>query len=749
MIAAGILALVALAGCTSHTATTPSRSATTQPTRPSVAEQTTPASSATSQAPPAPRTASVLGSGDVLVHPQLWQQAHADARAEGRTGYDFAPMYASVAPDTRAADLATCELESPLAPPQGPFTGWPTFNAPPQVLTALKGVGYDTCTTASNHSLDAGYAGVKRTLDELDAAGLRHTGSARTAQEALTPLIVTLPNGVRIGQLAYAFGFNGIPLPADKPWLANLIDVPRILAAAKLMKRAGADIVVLSMHWGTEYDHLATAEQRSQARALLSSPDIDLILGDHDYQAPDATVRLILNGVTITSTSSAAIAATEIGELTVILADGSTNTLTDTSSYAEDADVNAALFSAGDLTITGTGALTVHGKGNDAIASKDGLVVDSGTITVDAVDDGVRGKDYVVVNDGTLTITSGGDGMKADNDADADAGFISIAGGTVAVESGGDGIDAYTDLVMTGGTVTVASGGGHTTQPADTVSTKGLKSGITTVLEGGTAKVDSSDDAVHSDGTVHLVSTALTAASGDDAVHAEQTLQVDGGTVDVTASVEGLEAKDIVINAGSVQVVSSDDGVNASPPSDSDTADGGGGGGPGGGEPVADVSVTVTGGTWSSTPGRRPRLQRQRVHHGRHGRGQRPRAERQRRPRRQRHVRDQRRRPARGGKLGHGGHPGHRLEAGMAVGHAGLGAAGRHDRADRRRGRQGGGLLRDLEAGAEHRLLLVRDHHGRRIPGLHRRNGLRGQRRRAGRVGIARLRRGGGDGDRW
>ncbi|RSM68592.1 hypothetical protein DMB66_13020 [Actinoplanes sp. ATCC 53533] len=329
-----------------------------------------------------------------------------------------------------------------------------------------------------------------------------------------------------------------------------------------------------------------------------------LSAGQIVVNAPDATVRLILNGVTITSTSSAAIAATEIGELAVILADGSTNTLTDTSTYAEDADVNAALFSAGDLTITGTGALTVHGQGNDGIASKDGLVVDSGTITVDAVDDGVRGKDYVVVNDGKLTITSGGDGVKADNDADADAGFISIAGGTVSVESGGDGVDAYTDLVMTGGTVTVASGGGHTTKPADTVSTKGLKSGITTVLEGGTAKVDSSDDAVHSDGTVHLVSTALTAASGDDAVHAEQTLQVDGGTVDVTASVEGLEAKDIVINAGSVRVVSSDDGVNASAADSADTdsadtdADGGGpGGGPGGGESVADASVTVTGGT--------------------------------------------------------------------------------------------------------------------------------------------------------
>src|SRR5439155_798203 len=85
-------------------------------------------------------------------------------------GYDFGPMYASVAPDVRRADLAICEMETPLALPQGPFVGWPDFNAPPQVLTALTGVGYDSCTTASNHTLDQGYPGLKRTLDELDHA---------------------------------------------------------------------------------------------------------------------------------------------------------------------------------------------------------------------------------------------------------------------------------------------------------------------------------------------------------------------------------------------------------------------------------------------------------------------------------------------------------------------------------------------------------------------------------------------------
>ena len=184
---------------------------------------------------------------------------------------------------TRAADLAICEMETPLAPAQGPFTGYPTFSAPPQVLAALRGAGYDSCTTASNHTIDEGYEGLKRTLDDLDTAGLKHTGSARTAAEAARPLIITMPNGAKVAQLAYAFSFNGLTRPAGAEWEANLTDVPTILAAAHRAKHAGADIVVLSMHWGIEYNHGVTAEQESQARALLASPDIDLILGDHAH----------------------------------------------------------------------------------------------------------------------------------------------------------------------------------------------------------------------------------------------------------------------------------------------------------------------------------------------------------------------------------------------------------------------------------------------------------------------------------
>ena len=284
-------ALVLLpAACTS--ATTGPRRTITRTAVPRPVATATPAATprptdraSTSVAPvhPTRRTVTILGTGDVLIHPPLWQQAHADARARGERGYDFGPMYASIAPDVRSADLAICEMESPLAPPQGPFTGWPQFSSPPQVLTALKQVGYDSCTTASNHSIDEGYDGVKRTLDEIDAAGIEHTGSARSAAEAARPLIVTMPNGVKVAQLAYAFGFNGLDRPAGEPWLANLTDVPTILAAARRAKRAGADIVVLSMHWGVEYNAGATQEQRDEAHWLLASPDIDVILGDHPH----------------------------------------------------------------------------------------------------------------------------------------------------------------------------------------------------------------------------------------------------------------------------------------------------------------------------------------------------------------------------------------------------------------------------------------------------------------------------------
>lgn len=229
------------------------------------------------------RTLRLVAAGDVLVHPPVTTQARRDAARAGRPGgLDFAPMFAGVAPVVSGADLALCHLETPLADPAGPFSGYPSFNAPPQVLDGVRSAGFDGCSTASNHTLDQGADGVVRTIRALDEAGLGHTGSARSAAEAGTPRLYDV-SGIRVAHLAYSLNFNGLSRPPGQEWLANLIDPPEILLAAHRARAAGADIVVLSLHWGTEYQHLPDADQRAWARQLISSPDVDLILGHHAH----------------------------------------------------------------------------------------------------------------------------------------------------------------------------------------------------------------------------------------------------------------------------------------------------------------------------------------------------------------------------------------------------------------------------------------------------------------------------------
>ncbi|MGW1644750.1 CapA family protein, partial [Streptomyces eurythermus] len=158
----------------------------------------------------------VIAGGDVLIHPPLIEQAARDARAAGGQGLDFRPMLAGLRSTVSRADLAICHLETPLAPAEGPFTGFPRFAAPPQIATALSDVGFHSCSTASNHVLDQGEAGVRRTLEALDAAGLRHSGSARNREEANRPNIIEV-KGVPVAHLSYSYGFGGRLRPADKP----------------------------------------------------------------------------------------------------------------------------------------------------------------------------------------------------------------------------------------------------------------------------------------------------------------------------------------------------------------------------------------------------------------------------------------------------------------------------------------------------------------------------------------------------
>ncbi len=278
-----------------------------------------------------------------------------------------------------------------------------------------------------------------------------------------------------------------------------------------------------------------------------------------------AVVQIIVDNADITNADGAAVAVMSAEKAIVILADGSLNTLTDGATYvfAEGEDEpNATLYSKSDLTITGEGSLIVQGSYNDGITSKDGLVIDSGDITVDAVDDGIRGKDYVVVSGGTLDITAGGDGIKADNEEDAALGYISVLGGSITVAAKGDAIQAATDVIITGGDFDISAGGGSSASLAADDSAKGIKGAVSVVIEGGTFSIDAADDAVHSNLSIVINAGSFEIATGDDAVHADDTVEINGGTINVTESYEGIEGAVITINGGDIDITASDDGLN-------------------------------------------------------------------------------------------------------------------------------------------------------------------------------------------
>ncbi|MGW0334890.1 CapA family protein [Streptomyces sp. NPDC003011] len=236
---------------------------------------------------PAPSAAArgftLVASGDVLPHSSIIDRARFDA---GGTGYDFRPMLAGVEPVVSRADLALCHMETVYGA-NGDYTGYPTFKSPPEVAQGLAATGYDGCSTASNHSLDDGADGIRRTLDALDRAGVRHAGSARTEAEAGTATVLRA-GPAQVAHLAYTYDTNGFPLPQGQPWAVDLIDEARIVADARAAREAGADVVVVSLHWGTEWQDAPDERQLSLAGSLTAArtggrPDIDLILGTHAH----------------------------------------------------------------------------------------------------------------------------------------------------------------------------------------------------------------------------------------------------------------------------------------------------------------------------------------------------------------------------------------------------------------------------------------------------------------------------------
>lgn len=241
-----------------------------------------------------PRSFSVMGSGDILLHNNVIQSGAANATArnpDGSTAYNFDPMFDDVREFISSADLAICHQETPIAIDNKNLTVPRTlsFNAPREIATALKNAGFDACDTASNHTWDRLLAGVKSTLDVLDSVGIKHTGSARDQAESELPPIHDV-KGVKVGQLAYSYDIYNTAgpdkqVPPEAPWLRNFLwpalGIEGIKKQVDGLRARGAEFIVVSIHWGDQYIHEPNKDQRQMARDMLTIAGVDLILGDH------------------------------------------------------------------------------------------------------------------------------------------------------------------------------------------------------------------------------------------------------------------------------------------------------------------------------------------------------------------------------------------------------------------------------------------------------------------------------------
>jgi hypothetical protein len=247
--------------------------------------------------------------------------------------------------------------------------------------------------------------------------------------------------------------------------------------------------------------------------------------------ATEGAVELILNSAAITNASSSALHVANADAVTVTLPAGTTSSLTDATTYTNAEEPDAALFSTADLTIAGAGTLNVRGNYQDGIVSKDDLVIESGTVTVNAKDDAIRGKDSLTVNGGTINVTStSGDGLKS-NDEEAGKGVVTITNGTITASVGDDAIKGQNVLNISGGTINVPR------------SFEGLET-LELTISGGLINIVSTDDAVN----------AAEEGLDEFAVSAKAFIRVSGGTIITDSGKDGWDSNGSLTFTGGTAV---------------------------------------------------------------------------------------------------------------------------------------------------------------------------------------------------
>lgn len=274
--------------------------------------------------------------------------------------------------------------------------------------------------------------------------------------------------------------------------------------------------------------------------------------------APEKEVRLVLNGLKLTSGNNSAIECTSAKTLTICVAEGTENFLADSAEYSlktGEEEPDAAVYSKADLAFTGGGKLSVTGNYKDGIKGKDGLVIEDGNLEITAADDGITARDYAVIRGGEISVTAVNDGIKTTNDKDSSLGYVAISDGKLEIRAGGDEANAE---------ITVSDSPFDWDNKSDNqTSKKGIKAVGNIRIQGGEVDVISADDSIHSNANITIEGGKMTLSACDDGIHADENLTISGGEITVSKSYEGLESKNIDISGGVIDVKSADDGLNA------------------------------------------------------------------------------------------------------------------------------------------------------------------------------------------
>lgn len=390
-----------------------------------------------------------------------------------------------------------------------------------------------------------------------------------------------------------------------KKWLISMMAVATLLLAGSALADGS---ITLSPDGSTSTDASVRIDGQTVTITQAGTYQIAGTLGDGALiveSGENAKITLVLGGVSIKNSTGAAIQIATADDVTIELAEGTTNVL----QSGEEVDIAAAtegeeasggaLQSKVDLKIKGKGSLTVLGYLNNGIHCTKDLKIKSGNISVTALGHGIKGKNSVTVSGGTVTVTSGKDGITSDETENEEKGFVTIEDGEIIITSAGDGVSAETTLTVTGGVISIISGGGsanaqqktdnmrdwwdfdNSASDDDSASCKGLKAGKAMMISGGSITIDAQDDALHTNGDMTISGGECILSTGDDGAHAALSLTVLDGKITVLTSYEGLEANQITLAGGDLDITATDDGINAN--GGSNGFSGGFGGGFGGG----------------------------------------------------------------------------------------------------------------------------------------------------------------------